>query len=163
MSLVPIGAPSYEPFRPGCPDLFHASTTPSVSTNHSPLYLTHVDGNHVHQDIVSRSECEDVESLVPDLFQPQSLLNKEEGLTSRPTQDGSLIDSSSISIQEESYVLDTQLDKIGGFDDCHYTENIFVHSSGEYHFYPYVDPTRPPEFDDLAFKYLGTHQEVYAL
>lgn len=128
-----------------------------VLTNHSHIYLSHVDCNHVHGGDVSQSKDAYFESLMPDIFHPQSLTCEEEGLASCPDQDDSVINPSSLSIPKDPYVPDTQLDQTSGFDNSHYMENIFTHSSGDYPMHPYVDPTKPPKFDDPSFECLGNH------
>lgn len=95
MTLVLIGVPLSNPVHPFYPDLVHGSTTSMIPTNHSHIYLAHVDCNHVHGGDVSQLREENIESLMPDIFQPQSLIGEEEGLTSRPTQASSLINPSS--------------------------------------------------------------------
>lgn len=55
-----------------------------------------------------------------------------------------------------------QLDHTCGFNNSHFTSNIFAHTFGDYRMYPSVDPMKPLEFDDPHFECLGTHQEVKA-
>jgi len=63
-----IGAPSSDPVHPFYLDLVHGSTTSTVPTNHSHLYLARVDCNHVQGGDVSQSRDTDIESLMPDIF-----------------------------------------------------------------------------------------------
>jgi len=162
-SLGTICAPSSEPFHPLYRDLFHESTILMISTNHSELYPTSVGCRDVNEGDVSQLHYENIESLIPDLFHLQSLTCEEENLTSQSSQDGSLIASSLLSIQEEPYVPHTQPDQTSGFNDCHYIENIFTRTFDDYHSYPSVDPTNPPESYDPPSEDSGTHEEVEEL
>lgn len=156
VSPSPIRAPLSHPVHPFYPNLIHGSTAPAVPSYHSYLYLTHVDCNDVHGGEVSPSRDAESESLMPDLCHSHSLTGEEESLASHLAQVGSLINLSSLPIQEEPYVSDTQLDQSGGFSDSHFVRYIFTHASGDY-------PTKPLEFADPPFESLGTHLEVEAL
>lgn len=142
--LGPIGAPSSDPVHPFYPDLVHGSTTQVVPSDHSYIYIARIYCNHVHDGEVSQLRDEESVSLMPYLCHSQSLIVEEEVPASHLAQVGSLINPSSSPIQEEPYVLDSQLDQTSGFSDSHFTINIFAHASGDYPTYPFVDPMKPP-------------------
>jgi len=50
-----INAPSYDPAHPFYPNLVNGSTAPTVPSDHSHIYISHIGCNHVHGGDVSQS------------------------------------------------------------------------------------------------------------